>query len=75
METAFSDDELLMQRGRQLAAVYGIQLDQVINELLERRFSQSDIKQNAEEFAHLAKYNGGSSHEDFAFDRDSTHVR
>jgi len=75
MNITLSADEELVKKAREYAARQGTSLNRMIREYMEQLASISDTDRIAEEFAMLAKQEGGASPEGFVFDREAAHKR
>ena len=75
MNITLSADEELVKKAREYAARHGTSLNRMIREYMEQLTSISDTDQIAEEFALLARQEGGASPKGFVFDREAAHHR
>ena len=70
-----SAEEDLVAKARAYAQTRNTTLNQLIRDYLGRLTGQIDPQQAAEEFADLARNQGGCSDEGFVFDRRDAHLR
>ncbi|MFW6101353.1 MAG: DUF6364 family protein [Bacteroidota bacterium] len=75
MNITLSADKELVEKAREHAARQGTSLNRMIREYMEQLASISDTDEIAEEFAMLARQEGGASPEGFVFDRETAHKR
>lgn len=75
MNITLSADEELIKKAREVAARQGSSLNRMIREYMEQLASISDTDRIAEEFAMLARQEGGESPQGFVFHREEAHER
>lgn len=75
MNITLSAEEELVKKAREVAARRGSSLNRMIREYMEKLASVSDTDSIAEEFAMLARQEGGESPPGFVFDREEAHER
>jgi len=75
MNITLSADEELVKKAREYAARQGTSLNRMIREYMEQLANIPETDEIAEEFALLARQEGGASPEGFVFDREATHKR
>lgn len=75
MNITLSADRELVKRAREYATQHGTSLNQIIREYMEQFSSVSNVEKNAEEFARLAREQGGAGSTGFVFDREEAHTR
>ncbi|MCF8094188.1 MAG: DUF6364 family protein [Desulfobacteraceae bacterium] len=75
MNITLSADEELVKKAREYAARQGTSLNRMIREYMEQLASISAADEIAEEFAMLARQEGGASPDGFVFDREAAHKR
>ena len=75
MNITLSADKELVKRAREYAAQHGTSLNQIIREYMKQFSSVSSVEKNAEEFARLAREQGGVGPTGFVFDREEAHTR
>jgi len=75
MNITLSADEKIVARSRDYAAKHGTSLNQMIRDYMEQIVNLSNLEQDAEEFARLARTGGGHAPAGFVFDREESHRR
>ncbi len=75
MNITLSADERLVERGRRYAAEHGTSLNRLIRDYMQEIADLGDLERDAEEFARLAREQGGASSTGYVFDRDEAHRR
>lgn len=75
MNITLSAEEQLVRRTRQFARERGTSLNQLIRDYMEHLASLSELQADAEEFARLARTQGGAAPGEFVFNRDEIHHR
>lgn len=75
MNITLSANEELVKKAREYAARQGTSLNRMIRDYMEQLASISDTDQIAEEFALLARKEGGASPAGFVFNREEAHER
>lgn len=75
MHITLSADDELIRRTRELAARRGITLDQMIQDYMKEITNWADIERDVQEFAEIARKSGGSSQNEYVFNRDEIHER
>ena len=74
MNITLSADKELVKRAREIAAQQGISLNQIIRQYMEQFTRMSNIEKNADEFARLAREQGGASPRGYVFNREEAHT-
>lgn len=75
MNITLSAEEKIVERSRDYAAKHGTSLNQMIRDYMEQIVNLSNLEQDAEEFARLARTSGGNAPAGFVFDREESHRR
>ncbi len=75
MNITLSADEELVKKAREVATRQGSSLNRMIREYMEKLASVTDVDSIAEEFAMLARQQGGASPHGFVFNREEAHER
>ncbi len=75
MNITLSADEKLVTRTRHFAAEHGTSLNQMIRDYMRQIANLSELKRDAEEFAHLAATCGGKASRKGVFNREEIHRR
>ena len=75
MNITLSADKELVKKAREFAAQQGTSLNQIIRQYMEQLTRISDIENNAEEFAQLAREKAGASPKGYIFNREEAHMR
>ncbi|MFO7761565.1 MAG: DUF6364 family protein [Desulfobia sp.] len=75
MNITLSADEKIIKKAREYAVRHGTSLNKMIRGYMEQLVSVSNVEQNAEEFARLAREQGRASPAGFVFNREEAHER